>query len=346
MLKLRNSDTAIPTVYRVGATQTTGESSNHMPILVCGKSPAPLPQSPLATPVKSPVPVPVIVSGQATNAAVKDQSPFAEEFLSSRGSIVSDVLGEANSVTTALSRFADVAERPESPLSIRTPSEIYHQLWPRVNQEMMHLNAVQALKAEGSVVHPIENTATKPITHPVSPVSSIKSIVDGYRTPPPVSSNIQESHCIASQLPADDQQESVTTDALQQSCLDSALMDDTNVPDGQIFPPGAEFVKGWHMVNNGGLPWPTTTEVQFVAGEMFAPGCNTALRAKVGVAHPGQDLDIWTGDLKVCAFTQTTMEKDILLTSAKAPDVPGRYVGYWRLNDGQGNFFGSSVWIE
>jgi len=104
-------------------------------------------------------------------------------------------------------------------------------------------------------------------------------------------------------------------------------MGDTNVPSGQIFPPGAEFVKGWHMMNNGGLPWPTTTEVQFVAGEMLAPECSAALRAKVGVVHPGQDLDIWTGDLK-------------------APDVPGRYVGYWRLNDGQGNFFGSSVWID
>lgn len=34
------------------------------------------------------------------------------------------------------------------------------------------------------------------------------------------------------------------------------------------------------------------------------------------------------------------------LTSLKAPDVPGRYVGYWRLSDGQGNLFGSSVWIE
>lgn len=34
------------------------------------------------------------------------------------------------------------------------------------------------------------------------------------------------------------------------------------------------------------------------------------------------------------------------LTPVKAPDVPGRYVGYWRLNDGQGSFFGSSVWID
>lgn len=335
-------------------------------------NPASLPPSSLATPTKSPELIPVVVSGQATNVAAEDQTPFAEEFLSPLGSPMNNVPGEApTSATIAPTHLVDVAEPPESPRSIHSPSQIYHQLWPRINQEMMHLNGVEALKAVDPVVNPIENTTTEPVAHeplvaeapllaapvtssisrvgerhwicPASPVSGTKSIVDGYRTPSPMSSSVQESYRITQQLPADDQQEIVTTDEPRRSCLDSVLMGDTNVPDGQIFPPGAEFVKGWHMMNNGELPWPTTTEVQFVAGEMFASECSAALRAKVGVVHPGQDLDIWTGDLKVCAYTYS---EGMHLTSVKAPDVPGRYVGYWRLTDGQGNFFGSSVWIE
>ena len=29
----------------------------------------------------------------------------------------------------------------------------------------------------------------------------------------------------------------------------------------------------------------------------------------------------------------------------QAPDVPGKYVSYWRLHDGN-EFFGSSIWVE
>lgn len=334
MLKLKTSDTIIPTVYRVGQTQTIDEPASQKFVPVCSesRSPALLSRSPFATPMKSPELTPVVVSGQATNVPAEDQTPFVEEFLSPLGSPASDVLGAApTSAAIAPSHLlVDVADLPGSPGSIHPTLDIYHQLWPRVNQEMMHLNAVQALEAGDAVVNPNEDTTTEPVFHeslvaeeslpgtpaissifqtgehhgtcPVSPVSGANSIVHGYRTPSPIPSNVQESYHIAQQLPADGQREIVTTNSPRQSWnLDSALVGNTNVPDGQIFPPGAEFVKGWHMTNNGSLPWPTTTEVQFVAGEMFAPECSPALKAKVGIVHPGQDLDIWTGDLKVCA---------------------------------------------
>lgn len=375
MLKLRTSDTIIPTVYRVGQTQTIDEPASQKSAPVCSqsRSPALLSRSPLATPMKSPELTPVVVAGQASNVPAEDQTFFAEEFLSPLGSPVSDVLGAGpSSVAIAPSHLlVDVADLPGSPGSIHPALDIYHQLWPRVNQEMMHLHAVQALEAGDPVVNPNEDTATKPVSHEslvaeeslpgtpaisqagehhgtcsVSPISGANSIVDGYRTLSPSPSNVHESYRIVQQFPTDGQQEMVTTNSPRQSWnLDSALVGNTNVPDGQIFPPGAEFVKGWHMTNNGSLPWPTTTEVQFVAGEMFAPECSPALKAKVGVVHPGQDLDIWTGDLKVCAHPYYNGGKRAT-DFFKAPDVPGRYVGYWRLSDGQGSFFGSSVWIE
>ena len=371
VLKLKTSDTVIPTVYRVGQTQTIDEPDSQKSVPVCGesRSPALLYRSPLVTPMKSSELSSIVVSGQATNLTEEGQTPFAEEFLSPLGSPANNVLGAGpTSVTIAPSHLlVDVADPPGSPRSIHPPLDICHQVWPRVNQEMMHLNGVQAMEAGNPVVNPIEDTVKEPVAHVilaadeslpvtpstsfisqasehrgmylVSPVPGTNSIVDGYRAPSPIPSVVQGSNQIT---PADDRQEIITTNSPQQGCLDSALVSDANVPDGQIFPPGAEFVKGWHMRNNGGLPWPTTTEVQFVAGEMFAPESSAALKAKVGPVYPGQGLDIWTGDLKVCSV----MEEGTQLTSVKAPDVPGRYVGYWRLNDGEGNFFGSSVWIE
>jgi next-to-BRCA1 protein 1 len=334
MLKLRTSDTVIPTVYRVGEAQTIDDPAGQKSPPVCGepRSPTLLPPSPLVTPIKSPELRPVVVSGQATNVTAEDQIPFAEEFLSPLGSPASKVLGVApTSNTIAPSNLlVDVADPPGSSPSGRLALDIYHQLWPRVNQEMIHLNAMEAgdpavNSVEEAVTEPVdpeslvteESLPGSPVTSsvyqaserhgtcPVSPVPGTKSIVDGYRTPSSMPSNVQESHCVTQQSPVGDQQEIVGTNSPQKSCLDSALVGDTNVSDGQIFPPGAEFVKGWHMMNNGGLPWPTTTEVQFVAGEMFTPVCSATLSAKVGVVHPGQDLDIWTGDLKVCAHPRS-----------------------------------------
>lgn len=312
MLKLKTSNTVIPTVYRIGQTQTIDEPVSQKSVPVGGesRSSAFLFRSPLA----------------------EDLTPFAEEFLSPLGSPASDVLGAApTSVTVAPSHLlVGAADPPGSPRSIHCASDIYHQLRSRVNQEMMHLNAVQPLKAGDPVVDVNEDTVTDAVAHeslvaeeslpgtpaissvsqagehhgtcPISPVPGANSIVDGYLTPSSILSNVQESNPIAQQLPADGQQEIVVTNSPRKSWnLDSALVGDTNVPDGQIFPPGAEFVKGWHMMNDGSLPWPTTTEIQFVAGEMFASEWSAALKAKVGVVHPGQDLDIWTGDLKVCA---------------------------------------------
>ena len=333
MLKMRTPDTVIPTVYRVGQTQAIDEPTCRESTSVCGESRSSIllpPPDPLATPTASPEMRPVVVSGQVTNMAPEHGTPFAEEFLSPLGSPASEVPETLlTSIPIAPSHLlVDVADPPGSPQSVHPVPDIYHQLWPRVNQEMMQLNAAQE-EAEHPVVDPVEvavselvsleplvaegslpeSLATSSIfpavehhgTCPVSPVPSTKSIVDGYRTPSSTPSDDQESRDNAPQFLADDQQQIAVTDAPYQSRhLDSVLVGDTNVPDGQIFPPGAEFVKGWHMMNNGGLPWPTTTEVQFVAGEMFTSGCSTALKAKVGVVHPGQDLDVWTGDLKVC----------------------------------------------
>jgi hypothetical protein len=105
--------------------------------------------------------------------------------------------------------------------------------------------------------------------------------------------------------------------------LRAAFVTDVTVPDGQVLPPGAEFMKSWRIKNDGTRAWPEGTVLQYVAGVDF----DTSGPVKVEVAEVGQEVDVWTGELK-------------------APETPGRYVGYWRLVDDNGRVFGHSIWIE
>jgi next-to-BRCA1 protein 1 len=107
--------------------------------------------------------------------------------------------------------------------------------------------------------------------------------------------------------------------------LCASFVADINIPDGQIFTPGAEFVKSWRMRNDGRGSWPADTELVFVAGDWLM--IDTSVRFKVGAVPPGEEVDVWTGELK-------------------APDVPGKYISYWRLSDRKGKRFGHSIWIE
>jgi next to BRCA1 gene 1 protein len=114
-------------------------------------------------------------------------------------------------------------------------------------------------------------------------------------------------------------------DADEDAPLRASFIADNNISDGQIFPPGAEFVKSWRMRNDGPSSWPADTELVFVAGDRLMT--DTSERFKVGAVPPGEEVDVWTGEMK-------------------APDVPGKYISYWRLCDGKGRRFGHSIWIE
>jgi next-to-BRCA1 protein 1 len=70
------------------------------------------------------------------------------------------------------------------------------------------------------------------------------------------------------------------------------------VSDGQIFPPGAEFVKCWRMLNDGVRDWPAATEIVFAAGDSLALD-GEPQRSKVGIVAAGSEVNVWTGELKV-----------------------------------------------
>lgn len=77
--------------------------------------------------------------------------------------------------------------------------------------------------------------------------------------------------------------------------LRAAYVADNNIPDGQIFPPGAEFVKSWKMMNDGYRDWPETTQLMWAAGDKLTE--QPAVR--VGRVASGEEVDIWTGEMKV-----------------------------------------------
>ena len=124
--------------------------------------------------------------------------------------------------------------------------------------------------------------------------------------------------------------------------LRATFISDNNISDGHLLPPGAEFVKSWKMLNDGVRDWPETTQLIFVAGDKLVSDDNTVV--KVGKVAAGEEMDIWTGDMKVrLLFVNITVCVSHVL---QAPEVPGKYVSYWRLNDGNGNHFGHSLWAE
>jgi next-to-BRCA1 protein 1 len=106
--------------------------------------------------------------------------------------------------------------------------------------------------------------------------------------------------------------------------LCTTFVSDLNIPDGQVFPPGAEFVKSWVLRNNGERAWPEHTQLGFVAGERMG----AAKRIHVGFVAPGAEVTVSTPEMK-------------------APESEGRYVSYWRLFEAEdGLAFGSSVWVD
>jgi next to BRCA1 gene 1 protein len=86
--------------------------------------------------------------------------------------------------------------------------------------------------------------------------------------------------------------------------LSAEFVEDVTVPDGQSFPPGAEFVKCWRLLNDGGREWPESTELVFLAGDSLLAKSTVNESGElvsdvtIGKTAPGQAVDVWTGELK------------------------------------------------
>jgi next-to-BRCA1 protein 1 len=326
MLKMKTSDTVIPTVYRVGQIN----------IIPCRQEETSRPSP--ALPVDNEKQVDVLPSTQ--EPAVKIEMPPSAS--------------SATGFTLP-------------PLGLDPRSDIFREFWPKINDEfkaqILDPNTNQVTQVADAQATPVDSADTSmtmmnPFQDPEPksmpevpaevPLASTQPVVEipdmSQHTMIPVSTLNQSlavlldeynslTSGVASPFSTSDNSlltmETSSPRANDLSCrLEATFVMDCTVPDGQIFPPGAEFVKSWRMMNSGDIDWPETTELRYVSGEKFSLDLHSdSSTVEIGDVTAGTEVQVWTAELK-------------------APDTPGTYRSYWRLNDGKGNDFGHTLWVE
>ena len=78
--------------------------------------------------------------------------------------------------------------------------------------------------------------------------------------------------------------------------LNAMIIKDVTVPSGQAFPPGAEFIKTWRVVNSGTAEWPKSTVLVFMGGDAMTSNTRPIL---VGNVKVGAEVELSTPGLKV-----------------------------------------------
>ena len=83
---------------------------------------------------------------------------------------------------------------------------------------------------------------------------------------------------------------------LGRAVLNAVIVKDVTVPNGQAFPPGAEFIKTWRVVNSGLKEWPKSTELVFTGGDAMTSDSRPIL---IGNVKVGAEVELSTRALKV-----------------------------------------------
>jgi hypothetical protein len=104
------------------------------------------------------------------------------------------------------------------------------------------------------------------------------------------------------------------------------LVKDVTVSKGARFPPGTKFDKTWRFRNDSPFPWPVGTSLLFVARLKGDPMGAPFISPVRKLALPGEEVDV--------------------TVPMVAPRDPGKYVGFWRLQDNFGRRFGQRVKVS
>ncbi|KAJ1391891.1 Zinc finger, ZZ-type [Sesbania bispinosa] len=107
--------------------------------------------------------------------------------------------------------------------------------------------------------------------------------------------------------------------------LDSRFILDVNVIDGTMMAPSTAFTKIWRMCNNGTSVWPKGTQLVWIGGDKFSDCHSVDLEVPEDGVYVEKELDI--------------------AVDFRAPQLPGRYISYWRMASPSGHKFGQRVWV-
>ncbi|MED6210784.1 hypothetical protein PIB30_067393 [Stylosanthes scabra] len=107
--------------------------------------------------------------------------------------------------------------------------------------------------------------------------------------------------------------------------LDSRFVLDVNVIDGTMMAPSTTFTKIWRMRNNGNVAWPKGSQLVWIGGDHLSESHSVYLEVPEEGVPADKELDI--------------------AVDFRAPQLPGRYVSYWRMASPSGHKFGQRVWV-
>ncbi|KAL2539578.1 ubiquitin-associated (UBA)/TS-N domain-containing protein [Abeliophyllum distichum] len=107
--------------------------------------------------------------------------------------------------------------------------------------------------------------------------------------------------------------------------LDSHFIQDVNILDGTVMAPLTPFTKIWRMRNSGTLVWPPKTKLVWIGGDRLSDASSVEVEIPVAGLAVDRELDV--------------------AVDFVAPELPGRYISYWRMASPSGQKFGQRVWV-
>jgi next-to-BRCA1 protein 1 len=113
------------------------------------------------------------------------------------------------------------------------------------------------------------------------------------------------------------------------SKLKARFVNDVTMPDGSEIAPCSTFYKTWRVRNDGESDWPDGCHLVSAGGDFLLDpkqGNNFVLRQPVPVTLAGSEIEL---TVELCA-----------------PSTTGRHVGYFRLENPEGSFFGQRLWAD
>ncbi len=110
-------------------------------------------------------------------------------------------------------------------------------------------------------------------------------------------------------------------------CNDSQFVSET-IPDKTVIAAGKDFTKVWEILNTGTCTWEKGYVFAFLPDDS-TPGLQ------------GYDIVFKEGDTTILP-----QHSQSFILKLKAPDAAGEYLGYWKMKDASGNFFGARVYVD
>lgn len=163
--------------------------------------------------------------------------------------------------------------------------------------------------------------AAPPTATPTYTLGPVFTPIDGAGTPAVPGVLPGAGTPISTGLPATS---AFPTSAVGSQCNGSAFVADITIPDGTIMKPGEDFKKTWSIQNTGTCAWTEGYVLAFVSGDDM-DGYDLPIAKNQSVA-PGQIVNM-----------------SINMTAHIAE---GTYIGYWRMRDPQGNYFGATLYYK